>query len=125
MGVRTTIYIIAGIKIPLDEFKYGHDDNDDDGEALEPYRDSSYDSKVGAYDGLTVLIDGMGGEYAVIGQCLIKVRGEDVYIDGFIFMDDMVNDCDINVRRGISQKIFEHFGILEPEITLMLFTHFT
>lgn len=61
MGVNITHYVVFGIRVDFDDVK--------DREDLEKYYDG--------FDGITLIADGMNGEYAVLGRIVASGVEED------------------------------------------------
>jgi hypothetical protein len=71
VSTSCTHYVMIGIKVPFPK------DYDTLYDLFEPYQDNSNRDEITVHNGLTVVVDGMCGDYMVIGQVLAKGREED------------------------------------------------
>jgi hypothetical protein len=70
MSTVATHYVILGIKVPFSDVI--DPKTDDMKDELRQYQDDPYQEEITAVDGLTLVSDGMSGEYAVFGKVLAK-----------------------------------------------------
>lgn len=113
MGVSNVHYIILGIRLEFQNL--GHIEP----EFLEKFEDNCYVKDVTEKDNITLISDGMNGEYHFIGKVLAKSTSS-------VGFDEAVSfDCDQNEREKVFQSIQDNFGItLNPtDIQLWVFTH--
>jgi hypothetical protein len=113
MSVQSNTYVMVGVKL-----EYGHFSEEQEGELLEPYKDSAYKG-IHHHNGLCVLSDGMGGRYIFAGRILAKTIDDDGR--GF----DMT-DCTVSAEAiaGVSILLTTHLGIDKPKVKLWAFTHY-
>ncbi len=75
MSVQINQYLIYGIKLPYKWHNEWEKNNEgkDFYDAFRDYMDdSAYDEKIAQRDGITMLFDGMDGNYIFIGYCSAK-----------------------------------------------------
>ena len=70
MSVNQTLYILYGAMLP-----YPDDAQDEDEyyEKIEDYEDSYHDKGIGNKNGVTIILDGMNGDFCAIGHVIDKV----------------------------------------------------
>lgn len=68
MSVKMNNYVLFGRKFDYDKLR---DTLGEDDDRLDPYRDS-HKGDANPKDGVTVLVDGMNGEYVFIGHVIAK-----------------------------------------------------
>lgn len=79
MSVQTTQYVLWGLKFPYEDKEFLKIFNIKDwneyekvyDQVIEPYIDSAYNGII-SYGGLSIIEDGMNGEYRIIGYVLNK-----------------------------------------------------
>ncbi|MFX0133803.1 MAG: hypothetical protein ACFFDN_09170 [Candidatus Hodarchaeota archaeon] len=110
MSTHFNQYIIAGIKLP-------YPDNDDFYEKYESFEDNGYKTTIKT--GLTMLFDGMCGNYVIIGKVLKKSE-----ID-MPFDEDIIEIPQItpSVKKHIITEINKHFDIEYKPIKIYIVTH--
>ena len=96
MSVKQTLYILYGAVLP-----YPKDARDDDDyyDKIEDYRDSYYDKGIGNKNGVTIILDGMGGDFCAIGHIVNKV-GRDDYPTHVAIPDEPLADHMIGMIRN-------------------------
>jgi len=109
MGVNRSDWIVIGANIGYGKY---------DDEEYEKFDEFSAQDKVGE---ITYLIDGMSGEYFVVG---IVIRADDDGYNGLgIFEINLVETYE-EYRKLAKEHIKESFGI-ETEPSLIIMTHWT
>ena len=110
MSVQCNTYVMLGTVLPYESLK-------DDYEKFEPYTDSAFKG-IHHYNGLCIMFDGMDGEYVAIGEVLSKSenwRG----LEGFIYPK-----LTPKKRKAIAKKITGLFGIGDPDVSVVIFSHY-
>lgn len=104
MGIARTDYVMLAARL-----EYGTLDYD----VIEDYMDNTYSNEVTIHKGLTVISDGMNGEYLFIGKVLAKS------------VDDGIPPmCPTPEGSGeIRKKIKDQFGIVYASVSVWVFTH--
>lgn len=69
MSTTFNTYVMRGLLLP-----YKRDMTDEQRALLEQYEDNPFSPDTNPKDGLTVLVDGMGGKYVAIGHVAAKSR---------------------------------------------------
>jgi hypothetical protein len=110
MSVTFNQYLLIGVKLDIDIIDY---------DKYEDYVDIGY-KEVKSKDGLTLIYDGMSGEYAFVGQVL-KRSDTDLPFEEGGFALDSPNRTLLN---RLSKLITEHFNITEPKIRIWVITHY-
>ncbi|MDB5707833.1 MAG: hypothetical protein JWN66_4949 [Sphingomonas bacterium] len=85
MSVQCNSYVLFGVILPYESINY---------ERAEPYLDSAFEATANPSGNITVLLDGMSGEYAALGHVVQKTAN----FEGFpapISIDDFPTS-DIN-----------------------------
>lgn len=121
MSVQKNHYVVIGAKMGWDEFHYAIRPNnisDDEFESwldekISPFYDSAFES-ISKSKALSVICDGMNGEYVVVGQVREK---SDNWCDEMV-----VNECGWN-NETIENEILRHFGI-DIVAEKVIFTHY-
>jgi len=116
MGTDRTDYVMLAVKFPYETVAYDEDKYD---KYLDLYEDNGYRSEIKEHDGLTMVSDGMSGEYAFVGKVLAKAVEEEG--EGL-----PITDCSI-VKNSIEmqEKISNIFGVDKAhiDIKIWVFTH--
>jgi len=112
MSVQCNTYVMIGVKIP-----YPEEATDEFYDKIEPYTDSSFGG-IEHRDGLTVLLDGMNGEYMTIGKILAKTES----YEGF------EHPIEVHFNNEeffhVASSIEEHFGIKNPKVGVWVISHY-
>jgi len=111
MGVQRTHYVMLAAKLPFDTFDF-----DKDYKKYHQYEDNGYEFKVTEHNGLTIISDGMNGEYVFIGKVIKKVLEYDALVP---------TNCSVfspEERYIIADSIKIEFGI-EVVVDVWAFTH--
>lgn len=116
MSVQETTYIVLGVKLPFDYF------SEEEREALYggEYTDNVHQKAIGNKDGITVILDGMNGDYIVVGKVLVKARHHDG--DGVSFTTLDISD---SARDEVKQKLGDHFSVTLTPVHPLVFTHYS
>lgn len=119
MGVSCTHYVVLGVAITdkdkVKEF-FSLEENHDD--FLEQYRDNSCDKSITTNSsGIHFIVDGMGGEYVVLGKILQKNHEEGLKFTEVSIVNDLKNSEILNIDK----KLGTDFSSLEAKI--FAFTH--
>lgn len=104
MGAERTDYVMLAARL-----EYGTLDND----VIEEYIDNAYSNKVTIHKGLTVINDGMNGDYLFIGKVLAKSDE-----DGFLPMCPTPEGS-----SEIKKMIQDQFGIVLALVSVWVFSH--
>ncbi|MCK9458231.1 MAG: hypothetical protein M0R80_01090 [Proteobacteria bacterium] len=123
MGCHRCEYVMFGAKFKYNEFETP----DDDYELTEPYDDNAYQDKVTSCNGLTLVTDGMNGNYIYFGEVIAKAREESEGIEVSFEVETLQSV--IGVKRiaiiAAIKKEAEKLGITLPpfDVGLHVFTH--
>lgn len=112
MSTQTNTYAIIGAVLPY--ALVGGENYD----KFEPYFDSAFEG-IHHHDGLCILGDGMGGEYAIVGKVLAKSDKFGLLFKPVIF-DPIPNDEIL----ALKQKIETLFPGQSIEVRAIALTHF-
>ncbi len=118
MGVERCDYVMIAAKFNFDEFEQAIASNSD---ITDKYDDNSYESDITACNGLTMVRDGMNGEYVFFGEVIAK---NIECSDGFdpINVDEFIKEED-RVERWIKDEM-KTLGIKLPfKVSVYIFTH--
>lgn len=115
MGTEATHYVMAAIKLEDPHVVW---DNEELRAKMDPHEDNGYRDEVTEIDGITVVSDGMNGQYIMIGQVLAKGVAE--HGDG---LDLTECECKPSQRRKLAKLIQEKFGIT-GDVKVWAFTHY-
>jgi hypothetical protein len=117
MGVARTDYVIYGVNVP---FNTVSEDEDQYDEWLDEYEDNGYEQEIKRGElGLTMVSDGMNGDYAIIGFVMAKA----LQYDG-LPMTDCYREFKENEKTFIKDAIKIKFGIDSQELKVWAFSHF-
>lgn len=75
MGTSMMNYVLLGIKLPYPNSNFNeelYEDGDEVFEACENYMDNPYESRISSKDGISVIFDGMNGQYVFAGRIFEK-----------------------------------------------------
>ena len=111
MGVDMTHYVVLGVKVPFKDI------GTEKWDMLEAYEDNGYEKIPTIKDGLTLVSDGMNGEYAVMGMVLAKGMEE----DGLEMTECR---CDEALATVIGHKVCQVLGVPDRPASIFAFTHF-
>lgn len=116
MSVNENHYIILGIKMDFDEYqkKFNVEEND----SVHDQYTNRRNQKAGD---IVVVVDGMSGEYAVIGRLIAKSRESYEGIPMTVIDKKVFND------KKLKKALIESFGFHEDEIIINIyaFTHYS
>ena len=109
MSINYNQYIIAGVKLPYtdDEFY----------EKYESFQDNGYDNKI--KNGLTMLHDGLSGEYIVIGEILAKAPIGEPFEDSVMEIYPLTEVHKIYIQGQLKKC----FNIEGHAIKILIVTH--
>lgn len=112
MSIQSNTYVLVGVKLDYDHF------TEEQFDELDDYRDSAYDGAC-HHNGLSLIEDGMNGEYCFIGRVLAKSIDADG--EGL-----PITECTVpaGLRAEVSDLLVEHFELSEPDVRLWAFTHY-
>lgn len=111
MSVSKSQYIFYGVSIPYFE------DNDEE----------QYWKFETEFDNITLLSDGMNGDYSLIGKIICKDEG-DRYRDGMLADTEPLNFGILitdEMKRLVKESIKKHFPEVDQECSLHIVTHYT
>lgn len=91
MSVQLNTYVMRGVLLPYADMKGRHD-------VLEPYMDSASDDRV--RDGITVLYDGMNGQYVAIGRVIAKTGNHQGFDAPITLCDNDALTSDLRTKLG-------------------------
>ena len=123
MSVQQNSYIVVGAKFPFPQFGEDYDAEEAWHDKCEPYLDSPFKSAIVEHNGLSVFKDGMNGNWVIIGKCLAKTGNYDGFGD-VVHLDGAVQEAIDGEWDGIASLITDKFGYVDPDISLMVFTHY-
>lgn len=69
MSIRTTTYVGYGAMLP---YPPSATDTDAFYDSIDAYSDNRYKEEIGNQDGVTILLDGMYGEFCFVGHIIAK-----------------------------------------------------
>ena len=116
MSSNTTLYVVLGVQLPFGYF------TEEERDGLDAFRDNVHKRDVGQKDGITVIEDGMCGEYTVVGHVLAKARmGEGDGLPGSVLSLDGLEAQ----TKVVYDKLVTHFGITLPRVLPIVLTHFS
>ena len=118
MSIQRNRYIIIGCKYNYKEFNEKYNDYE---KYVSPYLDSSFDEKIIEHNGLSMIYDGMNGEYVYIGK-IIKKTGEHEIIEYFCFEDCGIWEEDKELMISIIKSEFSKLP--DKPIETYLVSHF-
>lgn len=112
MSVNTNQYIMLGVNLPFIT-------ETEKGEKIEPYHDNDYKKTVHEKDGLTVVSDGVNGDFTMVGKVLERSNLNET-LDGPI----KLLTVSPALKRQVAKKISSLFSIKNPDVQLWFFTHY-
>lgn len=118
MGVQCCHYVMVAAKFDYQTFKEAVFTKNTEWDLTEKYEDNAYREDVGSYNDLTIIIDGMSGEYVFFG--VVFAKG----LDGL----DVI-DCDeaAGYKKEVWKKIYREFRQLKIDLPIDVrvyaFTH--
>lgn len=116
MGVVQTHYIIVGLRLPFPD----EDEDEDEDEKWSGYSDNGYIDEIGHVKGISIISDGMNGEYFLIGRIISKGVAE--HGDGLDLTDCSVTE---NMQTSIHFDLTKlGFDCAVSDIKAWALTHF-
>lgn len=101
MSVRTTIYLMYATVVPYDTFdEAGYDRLSDEG-----YIDSGRGETWAQKYGVTVVSDGMGGKYAVVGVVHARSELEGYFAKSITSLPELTEEEEFQARVGVSDVL--------------------
>lgn len=105
MSVQCNTYVMIGAMFSYDELKakFSSDKDDDEDsfyERFDPYTDNAFKG-ISGKDGITVLFDGMNGDYIAIGKVLAKSENHQG-LQKPVIIESVDPDLSADLRRKIS-----------------------
>lgn len=123
MGVYRTDYIMLAHRIlNIEErnnlflSKFGDIDTIDN-----PYEDNAYSQEKVSYNGLTMVSDGLCGNYCFIGKVLVKVVD---FENGIPMYDGSRNPAKDYMKDIVIDTLKQEFNIEYPDVRLWVFSHY-
>lgn len=113
---NSTSYVVLGVKLP---FAFFSEDERLDLEAR-GFSDNVHSKTVGHKHGITVIADGMSGEYIVAGRVLARARHDDG--EGLEFLTLDITD---GQRQEVLEALATHLRITSADIQPLVFTHWS
>lgn len=117
MSIQRNRYIIIGCKYNYKEFNEKYNDYE---KYVSPYLDSSFDEKIIEHNGLSMIYDGMNGQYVYIGKIIEKTKDYEV-IERFCF-DDYADEEEKDLINAIIKTEFPKLP--DKPINVYLVTHY-
>ena len=117
MSVQRNQYIIIGCEYDYDEFNENYNDDE---KYVEPYDDNAFDEKIIEHNGLSMIYDGMNGQYVYIGKIIEKTKDYEV-IERFCF-DDYADEEEKDLINAIIKTEFPKLP--DKPINVYLVTHY-
>ena len=120
MGTVRTHYVMLGAKLPFDII-----DREEDYEKFDAYEDNGYRPEIKEHNGLTMVTDGMNGEYVFIGKVLKKAldhEGLEV-TDCLAFSQREMNVLENLIRSEFWEEFGEEFKDRDIGLSVWAFTH--
>jgi hypothetical protein len=122
MGVKATHYVTYGLKLP---FKFFSEEQRE--ELYDLYDDNAYKEKI-THEDISVISDGMGGEYLFIGKILAKGSES----NGLEFTEISLSEAEERKTKDLVLSIIKKYNLenkanKESRITFKYyaFTHFS
>lgn len=103
MSVQINTYVLFGVLLPYTICKEHYD-------ALEPYTDNAFEPSFNPKNDLTVLYDGMNGDYVMIGHVVAKSENYRFFVKPISLVDHWGVDHDGD-KEGAVIKLLESIGI--------------
>ena len=103
MGTEYCTYVMTAARFTFEEFEEAL--GEDWAERFETYHDNPYKEHVGSHNGLTMITDGMNGEYIFFGFVMAKA---DQY-SGLEVVD--VEEC-VGYKHEVEEAIYREFDRL-------------
>ncbi len=113
MGVERTHYVIVGVRFKYDDVA----ERPDFEELQDEMEDNGYKVEITEKNGLTMVSDGMNGEYVVIGRVLAKA----IDSDG---LDFTICECCEASRQDIMHAVHSRLSPLTGCVQIYAFTHY-
>lgn len=116
MSTSNVTYLVVGVLLASSYF------TGEELDAIESqgYTDNVHKREVGNKAGLTVIHDGMGGEYTVVGKVIEKARafdGEDLQMTDLTELPETF--------EAVKAQLVEHFSMTAADVRILAFTHYS
>lgn len=120
MSVHEQLVIMYGVDIGYDKYEevQGNDWESENYKFFEKFDDKFRDCKI---DGISIVSDGMSGEYCIIGKIIYLSPRYDP-IEDFGILE--IRDIPTGVENEIRDFIKDNFGIEKIEIKKLVFMHY-
>lgn len=110
MSTQCNTYVILGVEIPYEK----HSDQYD---KYEKYMDSAFDEK---REGITCLLDGMNGEYIILGHVMAKTEDWAGFNNPIVIPQDLEG---YSVYNDTKRDLKDLFGITE-KLKFIIVSHY-
>lgn len=120
MSTQVNQYLIYGVKLTWDEYEKLEQKVSED-EMWSYANDSCYSSEAVHKNGLFALIDGMNGDYAVIGRVIDKSSDGEYIANTPYSIEELLTTID---TKDVKNALVECFGI-KDECKVYLCTHWS
>lgn len=119
MGVHATHYVVLGVVINKEKFKDFRKLEEENYEFFEQFDDNSYEEKItSGPNNINIIVDGMSGEYIVIGKIIAKG------LDGLPFTTLDIDQKVVYETGKAIYELFEKFNYFEwVDVKYIAFTH--
>ena len=116
MGINTHYYTVYGVKTEYDD-------------AVSEFNETVYDDVYDHPDCPGIILDGMGGDYAIFGEILFDsgdLRWGDME-DSYVEIDlDKLDEIEANYRKDFAAKFPQHTHLINDKpFKLMTFVHYS
>lgn len=118
MSVQTNQYLGYGFMLPysvLDVLQDKMSESELD-ELLDSFHDSAFNEKIVEIDGVSMLVDGMNGDFVFFGKVYAKSS------DGFPLSTQKMPQVSLETQVLVSTQMRKYFGPQEVPAELMLIT---
>lgn len=127
MGVCATHYVVAGVKLHYKE-AFPNSDSDSDSERFDEYFDNAYSDEIINKNDISIIADGMNGDYVVVGKIIAKAvaeHGDGLPMTCCDMSDDEKNKI-ISLIIVLFRDKFPHLQLLLPYLVCRVyaFTHY-
>lgn len=120
MGVSGCHYVMIAAKFDYNEFKQAVFSKQDEWDLVEVYCDNLYSKHISTHNGLTMIIDGMCGEYVFFGIVISKDIGRPSPTE-IVVCDEAL--CRLHeVEEMVSKELYELKINLPVHIHIYAFT---
>lgn len=121
MGVSMNQYLVAGVLLPYDIPGVPEEVREAE---WDKYHDSGYQEEITSHNGLTMISDGMGGEFRFIGLILKKAPIHQA-LESVFDIPRLTNHEEQMLRALLWLNFGQHIpGIEDKDIKVMLLTHY-